>query len=118
TCSTLTVPLDHTGRAAGALSLAVATADNAAAPKGVLLLITGGPGQPGVPSLDRLPVMLGAELQAYRLVVYDQRGTGAGAADCQGLQQALGTSDLTAPPTTAVRGCGRQLGARRQFFGT
>ena len=44
TCSTLTVPLDHTGRAAGALSLAVATADNAAAPKGVLLLITGGPG--------------------------------------------------------------------------
>ncbi|OXM42732.1 esterase, partial [Amycolatopsis thailandensis] len=49
TCSTLTVPLDHRGRTRGTLKLQVATANNADAPRGVLLFLTGGPGQPGVP---------------------------------------------------------------------
>jgi pimeloyl-ACP methyl ester carboxylesterase len=118
TCSTLTVPLDRSGRSPGVLSLAVAAADNADAPDGVLLLILGGPGQPGVPALARIPVILGAELQAYRVVVYDQRGTGAGALDCEALQQAMGTSDLYPPPATAVQACARKLGAGRKYFGT
>jgi pimeloyl-ACP methyl ester carboxylesterase len=118
TCSTLTVPLDHGGRASGTLKLAVASADNEDAPKGVLLLIAGGPGQAAVPLLQRIPLILGAEQQAYRIVVYDQRGTGAGALDCGALQEAMGTSDLTPPPAAAVQDCARKLGARRQFFGT
>ena len=118
TCSTLTVPLDHSGRRAGTLALAVATADNATAPRGVLLLLTGGPGQPGVPALSRVPEILGAEQNAYRIVMLDQRGTGAGALDCPGLQAAMGSSDLAPPPAAAVRACAAQLGDRRQFFGT
>ena len=118
TCSTLTVPLDHAGRAPGSLKLAVASADNSDAPKGVLLLIAGGPGQAAVPLLQRLPAILGAELEAYRIVVYDQRGTGAGALDCAALQDAMGTSDLAPPAAAAVQACARKVGARRQFFGT
>ena len=51
------------------MRLAVAAADNVRAPRGVLLLITGGPGQPGVPALARIPKILGAELHDYRVVV-------------------------------------------------
>ena len=76
------------------MRLAVAAADNVRAPRGVLLLITGGPGQPGVPALARIPKILGAELHDYRVVVYDQRGTGAGALDCPALQSEMGSSDL------------------------
>jgi pimeloyl-ACP methyl ester carboxylesterase len=118
TCSSLIVPLDHTGRRSGSLRLAVATADNASASRGVLLLISGGPGQPGLPLLARVPAIVGAEQGAYRIVVYDQRGTGGGALDCAALQAAMGSSDLLPPPASAVRGCARQLGDRRQYFGT
>ncbi|HSS57313.1 MAG TPA: hypothetical protein VLK59_04850, partial [Solirubrobacteraceae bacterium] len=53
TCSTLLVPLDHSGRTPGDLRLAVAAADNADAPKGVLVNLTGGPGQGGVAFVPR-----------------------------------------------------------------
>jgi pimeloyl-ACP methyl ester carboxylesterase len=118
TCSTLDVPLDRSGRTGGTLHLAVGAADNANAPRGVLLVLTGGPGQPGVPSLARSSRLVGAELHDYRVVMYDQRGTSAGALDCEPLQQAMGTSDLFPPPAAAVRACAAQLGARRQFYGT
>src|SRR5262249_28768313 len=54
----------------------------------------------------------------YRLVVYDQRGTGAGALRCPALQQAMGSSDLYQPPAPAVRACARALGTGRRFYGT
>jgi pimeloyl-ACP methyl ester carboxylesterase len=118
TCSTFDVPLDHSGKTRGTLHLAVGAADNTSARRGVLLVLTGGPGQPGVPLLARVPRLVGAELHDYRVVMYDQRGTGAGALDCEPLQQAMGTSDLFPPPAAAVRACAAQLGGRRQFFGT
>jgi pimeloyl-ACP methyl ester carboxylesterase len=112
------VPLDHSGTRRGTLRLAVAAGADAGAPKGVLLLITGGPGQPGVPVLARISHILGAEQSDFRIVVYDQRGTGAGALDCGPLQSAMGSSDLFPPPAGAVRACARKLGDRRRFFGT
>jgi pimeloyl-ACP methyl ester carboxylesterase len=118
TCSTLVVPLDHSGRQKGSLNLAVAASDNTKAARGVLLVLTGGPGQPGVQLLPRISAMLGAEQSAYRIVVYDQRGTGAGALRCKALQQAMGSSDLFPPPASAVRACALKLGDRRRFFGT
>jgi pimeloyl-ACP methyl ester carboxylesterase len=114
TCSTLRVPLGP-GRALG---LQVAAADNAAAPRGVLLFLTGGPGEPGVPFVPRIAKALGPVLADYRLVVLDQRGTGATALRCPALQEAMGSSDLTPPPASAVRSCGRALGARRALYGT
>jgi len=118
TCSTLTVPLDHSGRIKGKLKLAVATSTNKKAPRGVLLFLAGGPGQPGLPLLPRISSILGAEQSAYRIVVLDQRGTGSGALDCKALQKEMGSSDLYPPTAASVRACAVKLGDRRQFFGT
>ena len=120
TCSTLTVPLDHRGRVPGTLDLQVATADNVAAPKGTLLFLTGGPGQPGVPFIDRLAVQRLPEVGAqYRFVTLDQRGTGEfGAIDCPGLQAQVGSSDIAAPTPAAIRECSRILGDRKGLYGT
>ena len=118
TCSTLTVPLDHSGKRSGTLSLQVGASDNTDAPRGVLLFLTGGPGQPGVPFAQRLSTRLGPIGTAYRVVLYDQRGTGGGALQCPALQAAMGSSDLTSPPAAAVRSCARALGAKRAYFGT
>jgi pimeloyl-ACP methyl ester carboxylesterase len=124
-CATLTVPLDHAGlhpgpRSAGLLSLRVAMADNADAPRGVLVFLTGGPGQPGVPFAARVVTQLldPAVLRAYRLVLIDQRGTGGGALRCPPLQQVMGSSDLTVPPASAVQACAQTMGPARQFFTT
>jgi pimeloyl-ACP methyl ester carboxylesterase len=101
------------------LHLQVGMGDNVRAPHGVLLVLSGGPGQPGLPILDRyVSEALSAERSQYRIVVFDQRGTGAGALDCKALQRQMGSSDLTPPTAAAVRACARKLGARRRFFGT
>ena len=119
TCATLDVPLDHANPARGTLHLRVGMGDNVHAPHGVLLVLSGGPGQPGLPILDRyVSEALSAERSQYRIVVFDQRGTGGGALDCKVLQHEMGSSDLTPPKASAVRACARKLGARRQFFGT
>jgi pimeloyl-ACP methyl ester carboxylesterase len=118
TCSTLLVPLDHSGRTPGDLRLAVAAADNADAPKGVLVALTGGPGQGGVDFVPRSRVRMRALLHDYRLVMFDQRGTGAAALRCPALQRAVGTSDLTVPPPGSVEACARALGPQRRFYST
>ncbi len=119
TCATLDVPLDHAHPGRGTLHLRVGMGDNVHAPHGVLLVLSGGPGQPGLPIIHGyVSRALSAERQQYRIVVFDQRGTGAGALDCKALQRAMGSSDLTPPSARAVRACARKLGTRRQFFGT
>jgi pimeloyl-ACP methyl ester carboxylesterase len=117
-CSTLTVPLDYSGRTSGTLRLAVAARRGGTAPRGVLLVLTGGPGQPGVPYIARLSSRLGPVAQQYRIVMIDQRGTGAGALQCPGLQAEMGFSDLQPPTAAAVRACARAIGPKRTFFGT
>jgi pimeloyl-ACP methyl ester carboxylesterase len=119
TCSTLDVPLDRTGRHTGTLHLRVGAADNVKAPRGVLVVLSGGPGQPGLFLLDKfVDKALAAEKESYRVVVFDQRGTGGGALDCEAMQQQMGASDLYPPTAAAVRACAAKLGDRRQFYGT
>jgi pimeloyl-ACP methyl ester carboxylesterase len=119
TCSTLDVPLDRTGRHKGTLHLRVGAADNVKAPKGVLVVLSGGPGQPGVFLLNKfVDNALAAERGTYRVVAFDQRGTGSGALDCEAMQQEMGASDLYPPTAAAVRACAAKLGDRRQFYGT
>src|SRR5947207_6403136 len=119
TCATLDVHLDHAHPGRRTLHLRVGMGDNVHAPHGVLLVLSGGPGQPGLPILhDYVSRALSAERQQYRIVVLDQRGTGAGALECKALQHEMGSSDLTPPSARAVRACARKLGTRRQFFGT
>ena len=76
TCTTLRVPLDRSGRVPGTLALRVATAGPATAPR-TLVYLTGGPGQPGVPFGPKVRARLKPLLGTYRLVLLDQRGTGA-----------------------------------------
>jgi pimeloyl-ACP methyl ester carboxylesterase len=102
----------------GRLSLRVAVSDVASAPRGVLLFLTGGPGEPGVPFVPRLEDRLGPALRGYRLVMFDQRGTGAGALDCPALQRQMGASDLTVPAPAAVRSCAAAIGPHRRFYAT
>jgi pimeloyl-ACP methyl ester carboxylesterase len=117
-CATLSVPLDHSGGTPGRLALKVAAADNTDAPAGVLLFLTGGPGQPGVPYVERVAERLKPVLKDYRLVMLDQRGTGAGALRCPELQRQMGSSDLTPPTEEAVRTCAAAIGPNRRFYGT
>jgi pimeloyl-ACP methyl ester carboxylesterase len=117
-CGMLSVRLDPFGSAPGRLSLQVAVSDVAAAPRGALVLLTGGPGEPGVPFVSRLAARLGPALRGYRLVMFDQRGTGAGALNCPALQQEMGASDLTVPTPAAVRSCAAAIGPGRRYLAT
>jgi len=117
-CGSLSVRLDPFGPAPGRLSLRVAVSDVVAAPHGVLVLLTGGPGEAGVPFAARLAGRLGPALRGYRMVMLDQRGTAAGALDCPALQQQMGASDLTVPAPAAVRSCAAAIGPDRGYFAT
>ncbi len=118
TCATLRVPLDHAGQAGGRLALAVGVDSAGATPRGTLLFLTGGPGQPGVSFLTRISTALRTELAGYRLVMFDQRGTGAGALDCPELQRAAGASDLTVVRPAIVAACARSIGADQRYYST
>lgn len=118
TCATLVVALDHGGQAAGSLRLAVGYASNATAPHGVLVFLTGGPGQPGVPFLERVQSRLGSDMRGYRLVMFDQRGTGRDALKCPVLQTAAGASDLVVPPPGAIHACARAIGPSQRYYTT
>lgn len=115
-CATLRVPLDPARPGGRRLALRIATVGDPRRP--VLLSLTGGPGQPGVPFLGRTRALLGALAGRFRIVMIDQRGTGAGALRCPALQRAMGTSDLTVAPAPAVRDCARRLGPRRALYTT
>jgi pimeloyl-ACP methyl ester carboxylesterase len=120
TCSTLTVSLDRSGKTPGTLRLRVAAADNDSAPRGVLLVLTGGPGQGGVSFIPTLRQRFGRDvLRQYRMVMLDQRGTGReGALRCPSLQRSMGTSDITVPAAGSVERCARTLGPDRGHYST
>ncbi|WP_418956431.1 alpha/beta fold hydrolase [Streptomyces tritici] len=118
TCADLTVPLDRAGAKPGTLKLRTALFGAADAPRGTLLFLTGGPGQPGVPYVARMRERLPRALAEYRLVMIDQRGTGTGAIDCPDLQKQVGSSDTIAPTPDAVRACAELLGEDRNFYTT
>lgn len=118
TCADLTVPLDRSGAVPGTLTLRTALYGPADAPRGTLLFLTGGPGQPGVPFVERIRSRLPKALAAYRLVMIDQRGTGATAVDCPALQKEVGSSDTVAPSPAAVTACADALGPRRGLYTT
>jgi pimeloyl-ACP methyl ester carboxylesterase len=119
TCAVLEVPLDRADTGLGTLALRVAVESEVSAGRGLLLVLAGGPGQAGVPLVKRLVDSLrGGVVHAYRIVVLDQRGTGATALRCPDLQRAMGFSDLTPPSAAAVGSCARSIGNDRELYST
>ncbi|MEV5570163.1 alpha/beta fold hydrolase [Spirillospora sp. NPDC052269] len=120
TCATLQVPLDHRDPSKGTLDLQVGMSDNTDAPKGTLLFLTGGPGQPGVPFLTRIMQQRLPDLaKNYRFVMIDQRGTGAfGAIDCPKMQAEVGSSDIAPASRDAVAECASVVGDKRSYYTT
>ncbi|MDE9365784.1 alpha/beta hydrolase [Luteipulveratus sp. YIM 133132] len=116
-CGLLRVPLDHERTAGATLALPV-TVQKGPASDPVLLNLTGGPGQPGVAFAPRFAQRLAPALNGRRLVMLDQRGTGATAISCPGLQREMGEGDLLTPTAASVRECSGILGATRPFYGT
>jgi pimeloyl-ACP methyl ester carboxylesterase len=115
-CATLVVPLDRTGRVPGTVKLAVAVERPRKGASGFLLALSGGPGQPSVGFADSFRASLAPALANRRLVLLDQRGTGAtGALRCAPLQ-ALGSLD--AVNTKVVESCANALGPARQLYST
>ena len=119
TCTTLHVPLDHQRTDGPSLDLAVIASDNVDAPRGVLLMLAGGPGQPGVSLLPRIRNNIHPDvLREYRVVMFDQRGTGPKGLNCPDLQATVGGSDFLTPPAEAVDECAQRIGSGLGYYGT
>ena len=121
-CGSLTVPLDRGSGAAAdgsgrTLDLAVAAGGNLTAER-TLLFLTGGPGQPGVPFAPRILAEFAQVSQEYRILLVDQRGTGANALVCPLLQRQIGYADLEVPTNPAITECGTAIGADAAHYGT
>ena len=117
-CASLAVPLDRTGTVPGSVRLRVAAEDTAKARRkpGVLVALTGGPGQSGADFASSFAETLKPLLGSYRLVTLDQRGTGAsGALDCPVIQR---LSSLDAFQAASVGACASRIGARRRAYTT
>ena len=84
-CATLSVPLDYGGSVAGQVPLYVEVLPAAGTPRGVMVMLAGGPGQASAETFE-----LGVKaaywrsfFPGYTLVAYDDRGTGkSGALGC------------------------------------
>ena len=93
--------------------MSIAVAAQRCYPKdaGLLIALSGGPGQSSVDAAGSFAISLAPMLRKYRLVVLDQRGTGlSGALNCPGLQRVKGLDEFTpqaGPPLrrpTSARG--------------
>ncbi len=120
-CGTVVAPLDYSGRVPGSVSLHVEMLMPAIQPVGTMFLIAGGPGQGSAGSFQ---LALSAAVQqfqdafpGYRLVAFDNRGTGkSGLIDCPAIQTGI---NLTVEQERDVtRQCAEQIGPNREFYAT
>jgi pimeloyl-ACP methyl ester carboxylesterase len=84
-CATLNVPLDYSGATAGQVPLYVEELPAVGTPRGVMVMLAGGPGQASAETFKLGPkaAYWRAFFPGYTLVAYDDRGTGnSGRLDC------------------------------------
>ena len=114
-CDTVQVPLDRSGAVPGTVNLSARIAPASTGPAaGTVLFIAGGPGQAATPALKSLAAEFRESLPNYNLLTFDQRGTGRS----DPLKCAALDSPRREPQSRAAARCGRQLGAKRNFFRT
>lgn len=116
-CGVLRVPLDRADPGTGSVDLNVAVGGSRGADR-TMLFLTGGPGQGGVAAAERVIPRFAQVGASQRIVLLDQRGTGAGALRCPELQQQMRSSDLTVPSDGAVTACAATIGEGRAHYAT
>ena len=118
-CATVNVPLDRSGATPGTIGLHVEELPAPGAPRGVLFLVAGGPGQgsAGTFALGANALDFRSEFPGYTLVAFDNRGTGSsGVLRCPELQ----ANPFAAPATAQklVAKCANEIGPSRAFYST
>ena len=109
TCARLSVPLDHSGAVAGRLSLLVERHETYDTTRtGVTVVLAGMPGYAGTQIDEDAWAATGRDV-----ILFDQRGTGAGALRCRDLESATQTD-----AGREAAACATLLGDRRAFFRT
>jgi pimeloyl-ACP methyl ester carboxylesterase len=105
-CATLSVPLDYANPAAGQLPLYVEMLPAVSTPRGVVVMLAGGPGQASaeVFELGRKAAYWRTFFPGYTLVAYDDRGTGKSGA-------------LACPTARTITQCGEAI-PNRAFYTT
>ena len=115
-CSSVQVPLDRTGTVPGTIRVRFAAQNRLKKSGKVLFALTGGPGQSGVPFGPGFAEDLQPALRTHRLVVVDQRGTGASnPLNCPEVQALDALAEILAED---VAGCAKRIGATRTGFGS
>ncbi len=103
-CATLSVPLDYANPAAGQVPLYVEELPAVGKPRGVMIMLAGGPGQASAETfnLGLKAAYWRAFFPGYTLVAYDDRGTGkSGPIDC--------------PRAPTIAACGSAITARAHY---
>jgi pimeloyl-ACP methyl ester carboxylesterase len=115
-CTRVVVPLDRSGGLSGTVSLRVARlrADPGSPAPPVLVYLAGGPGSGGLDELEGVLWSLPPAVRSFRVVTYDQRGTGSsGLLRCRAMER-----DARLRSTAAAAACARRLGAARRHYTT
>jgi pimeloyl-ACP methyl ester carboxylesterase len=120
-CTTVTVPLDRTGKVPGTVALAVERKSSGATQsESAVLALAGGPGQSANPLGEDLARAIAPALATRDLLVFDQRGTGRSSPlNCPVFEntKALETaSESTLGPLVEL--CALQIGPARGSFTT
>jgi pimeloyl-ACP methyl ester carboxylesterase len=115
-CTSLSVPLEHSGGIAGTLSLAVERKQAGAAPsRDAVVALAGGPGQAALPLAEFTAQAIAPALGSRDLLVFDQRGTGTSdPLSCPALE----TFTPSETAAQAFERCAGQIGPVRGAYTT
>jgi len=110
-CASLDVPIDRAGSVPGKITLSIERKRQDGPPRPLLVALAGGPGQSATSLFATFAAVFRDALDAYQLVVFDQRGTGrSGPLDCAGFHDR--------PSSSQIAGCATSLGKAADFYTT